>query len=66
MTELCRAVSKFQQTHVNLQGYAKAVFNATNELADLKGEMMCIHESWMEAGMHEMAHDLLPILDVGM
>lgn len=65
LPEFYQALSKFEEAHSDLQGHAKAICKITKSLFDLQRDLAKIHEHWMETGMHDFAHDVLPILDCG-
>ncbi|KAJ3512232.1 hypothetical protein NMY22_g15395 [Coprinellus aureogranulatus] len=61
--EAIEALTKFDEAHWVLQGHARAICDITKTLLNIQQEIMGIHEHWMRQGMHELAHDLIPILD---
>ncbi|KAJ3515696.1 hypothetical protein NMY22_g14386 [Coprinellus aureogranulatus] len=63
--ELYRALSRFDEAHSDLQTHAKAICDITKEMFDIQREMSKIHEYWLDEGMYDVAHDVLPILDTG-
>lgn len=63
MPEFCGKLSQFQTARSKLQGYARSICHVTKELYTLQRALCEIHEYWMESGMHDLAHDLIPILD---
>jgi hypothetical protein len=34
-------------------------------LFDIQHDLSKIHEYWMEVGLHDFAHDVIPIIDCG-
>lgn len=63
--EFYRALTEFDEAHSDLQGHARAIYHITKKLLELQQEISTIHEYWMDVGMHEVAHDVIPILDSG-
>ena len=63
MPEFYGELSKFDIAHSNLQGYARAICHFTDQLLNIQDNLSKIHEYWMDAGMHDIAHDLVPVLD---
>lgn len=65
MEEFYKALSRFDEEHANLQGHAKAIHTITKTLFDIEHDLSEIHEYWMEAGLEDVAHDVVPLLDIG-
>lgn len=58
-------MSDFEKGHSELRVYVKAIFGVTKRIMKAKNRLVGIHEYWMEIGLNDMAHDLLPFLDFG-
>ncbi|KAJ3503278.1 hypothetical protein NMY22_g18306 [Coprinellus aureogranulatus] len=61
--EFYQALTEFDEAHSNLQGHARAICSITKKLLAIQKEISDIHEYWLEKGMHDVAHDVIPILD---
>ncbi|TEB20794.1 hypothetical protein FA13DRAFT_1742649 [Coprinellus micaceus] len=57
-------VSQFERAHATLQAHARGVAQCTGLLLRSRSNLCRIHEWWMDNGMNEVAHDLIPILDI--
>lgn len=57
-------VSQFERAHGTLQAHARGVAQCTGLLLRSRSNLCRIHEWWMDNGMNEVAHDLIPILDI--
>ncbi|KAJ3520308.1 hypothetical protein NMY22_g12814 [Coprinellus aureogranulatus] len=62
--EFREAISKFERAHSDIQAYATAICDITKEMHGLKDTMFSIQEFWMDNGQQELAHGVLPILDL--
>lgn len=63
--EFYQTLSKFDEAHTTLQFHAKELCDVTKTLFDLQKDLSNIHEFWMDIGMHDVAHDVIPLLDFG-
>ncbi|TEB31009.1 hypothetical protein FA13DRAFT_1791737 [Coprinellus micaceus] len=63
LPEFYQALSRFEEAHSDLQGHAKAICDITKSLFDIQQDLSKIHEYWMEVGLHDFAHDVIPIID---
>ena len=63
--EFYQTLFKFEEAHSTLQSHAKGICDVTRALFDLQQDLTNIHEFWMDGGMHDVAHDVLPLLDFG-
>ncbi|TEB23230.1 hypothetical protein FA13DRAFT_1715481 [Coprinellus micaceus] len=65
LPEFYQALSRFEEAHSDLQGHAEAICKITRALFDIQHDLSKIHEYWMEVGLHDFAHDVIPIIDCG-
>ena len=65
MADFVVELTKFDSAHGKLQGVTREVCSVVEELFTIQDTLSEIHEYWMDSGLHDVAHDVIPVLDRG-